>query len=263
MCQLLSLNFSKPVNSNFSYKGFRHRGASNPDGYGFAYYSDNAAQVIKQPIRADKSALSNFIENYPGFKSRIFLAHVRNASCGTVALKNTHPFSREDYTFMHNGTLRNYSNLELGRHKPVGDTDSEYVFCHLLDCIEKEKIHSWKIHNFQWLHQKLHQLNNYGSLNCIFSDGKFLFSYRDRNYHTGLYFTQRKAPFEYVCLADENFEVNLSEEKDASQKGFIICTEPLTDEHWEEFLPGELIIFRNGSMVFSSEVRNNIGGFYD
>jgi glutamine amidotransferase len=59
-----------------------------------------------------------------------------------------------------------------------------------------------------------------------------------------------------VRLEDEDFEVNLSEEKDPSQKGFIIATRRLTNERWENFYPGELIVFKDGNIVFSSSDRN-------
>jgi len=36
----------------------------------------------------------------------------------------------------------------------------------------------------------------------------------------------------------------------------IIATRPLTDERWDNFHPKELIIFRNGNIVFSSTGRN-------
>jgi glutamine amidotransferase len=55
---------------------------------------------------------------------------------------------------------------------------------------------------------------------------------------------------------DEDFEINLAEEKEETQRGFIIATKPLTDERWENFHPGELIVFRDGDIIFSSSGRN-------
>jgi glutamine amidotransferase len=55
-------------------------------------------------------------------------------------LENTHPFTRElwgrYWTFAHNGQLTGYKRLPTGRHRPVGDTDSEHAFCWLLDRLE-------------------------------------------------------------------------------------------------------------------------------
>jgi len=76
------------------------------------------------------------------------IAHIRYATTGAVSLENVHPFSRElwgiQWTFAHNGQVPKFdasTALEdqplLGQkttiddlhYNPVGDTDSEAVFC--------------------------------------------------------------------------------------------------------------------------------------
>jgi glutamine amidotransferase len=260
MCELLGMSFNKPVRPTLSFRGFRHRGDGNPHGWGIAYYPDKSVQVVKEPIRASESALSEFIKNYPQIESKIFVSHVRYTSVGSKSHMNTHPFQRElhgkEFVFAHNGTLDNYTELPIGRFMPVGETDSEYVFCHIMRCIEERNINEWTSENFRWLWNQLKTINDKGSLNCVFSDGEYLFCYHDKGGYNGLCFVQRKAPFSMVRLEDEDFEVNLSEEKDPSQKGFIIATRRLTNERWENFYPGELIVFKDGNIVFSSSDRN-------
>lgn len=260
MCELLGISFNQPVKPSLSFRGFRHRGKINPDGWGIAYYPDESVQVIKEPIRANRSSLSEFVKNYPGILSKILIAHVRYTSGTAVTHKNTHPFYRElngrEFVFAHNGTLLNYRDLRTGRFRSVGETDSEYAFCHIINCIEEREIDQWTNEQFRWLWNKLKTINDYGSFNCIFSDGVYLFCYYDNDGYNGLCFVQRKAPFNTVRLADEDFEINLSEEKDPFQKGFIIATRKLTDERWENFHAGELIVFKNGDIIFSSSSRN-------
>jgi len=253
------MSFNQRVRPSLSFKGFRNRGKRNLHGWGVAYYPDEAVQVIKEPIEADESPLSEFIEKYPDMKSKIFLAHVRLTSGTSVTYKNTHPFQRElngkEFVFAHNGTLHNYRGLEIGRFKPVGETDSEYAFCHILNSIEDKQINSWTKKSFEWLHNKLKEINDCGDFNCLFSNGEYLFCYYDRNGYNGLCFAQRKAPFNQVQLLDEDFKINLTEEKDPTQIGFIIATRRLTNEQWESFRPGELIVFKNGKIIFSSSGR--------
>lgn len=260
MCELLGMSFNQPVKPSLSFRGFRHRGNSNPHGWGIAYYPDESVQVIKEPIKVNRSSLSVFITNYPEIKSKIFIAHVRYTSGTAVTHKNTHPFYRElngrEFVFAHNGTLRNYSGLKRGRFKPVGETDSEYAFCHILNCIEEREINQWESEDFRWLWNQLKTINNYGNFNCIFSDGKYLFCYYDISGYNGLCFAQRKAPFNTVHLVDEDFEINLAEEKDPTQKGFIVATRRLTKERWENFHQGELIVFSDGNIIFSSSSRD-------
>lgn len=262
MCELLGMAFNQPVKPTLSFRGFRHRGESNPHGWGLAYYPDESVQVIKEPIKAGRSPLYEFIKNYPEIKSKIIIAHVRYTSGTSITHKNTHPFQRElngkEFVFAHNGTLHNYRGLETKRFIPVGETDSEYAFCHILNSIEKQHINlnCWTTKDFNWFHTKLEEINNHGSFNCLFSDGEYLFCYYDKNGYNGLCFVQRIAPFTTVHLIDEDFEINLAEEKDRSQKGFIVATKRLTDERWDNFHPAELIVFRNGDIVFSSTGRS-------
>ena len=261
MCELLGMSFNQPVKPTLSFRGFRHGGENNPHGWGLAYYPDISVQVIKEPIKASGSSLSEFIKNYQQIKSRIFISHVRYTSVGEKSHKNTHPFQRElngrDFVFAHNGTLHNYRGLSTGRFKPVGKTDSEYVFCHIINRIEERNINNiWTSKHFRWLWDQLKTVNNNGKFNCVFSDGEHLFCYYDKGGYNGLCFVHRKAPFNTVRLADEDFEINLSEEKEPSQKGFIIATRRLTNERWENFNPEELIVFKSGDIIFSSSGRD-------
>lgn len=43
------------------------------------------------------------------------------------------------HVLAHNGTLNGihtHPNFALGHYRPIGDTDSEHAFCHLLACME-------------------------------------------------------------------------------------------------------------------------------
>lgn len=273
MCELLGMSFNKPVRPKISFKGFKKRGDRNPHGWGLAYYPDRSVQVFKEPIKAATSHLAEFIIEYPTLKSNIFIGHVRLSSVGSISHKNTHPFQREldgkEYVFAHNGTLRflgdevrSLSQSEilsrtlpsLGRLKPIGETDSEYAFCHILHEIVRRKIQTWNSENFSILKWILQDVNKLGRFNCIFSDGEYLFCYHSRiDNPTGreLHLLQRKSPFGSIKLLDDDWEVDLQEEKDPNQTGYIIATEPLTNEHWIPFKTGELKVFKNGEMIYS------------
>lgn len=255
MCELLGMSFNQPVGVNLSFRSFRHRSDKNPHGWGIAYYPDESAQVIKEPMKAKESPLSKFFQDYPRIKSKIFISHVRYASAGENAHKNTHPFQRElfgkDFVFAHNGTLDYFWELPTGHFTPVGETDSEHVFCHILNWLEERRVRKWTEDDFDQLWEKLLAINELGTFNCVFSDGDYLFCYHDKNEYNDLHFVQRKAPFGVVRLKDEDFEINLSHEKDPSQKGFIVATRPLTSEAWKRFQPGEFVVFKDGEIVFS------------
>jgi glutamine amidotransferase len=248
--------FNEPVRPDISFRGFRHRGKKQPHGWGLGFYPDGkAAEIIKEHLSAHKSTLADFLRNYP-IRSRIFIGHVRCASRGDITYSNTHPFVRElnatEYIFAHNGTVE--TTFETRRFKRVGETDSENVFCWLMDNFYEKNIKEWKTADFDWLRNKLEEINKFGSLNCLLSDGEHLFCYADENgYNNGLFYTRRATPFRKVRLKDEDWEINLGEVKDPHQKGYIVATRALTDEEWQKFLPGELIVFRNGAVIYSSK----------
>lgn len=270
MCELLGMSFNLPVRPNISFRGFRHGGEDNPHGWGIAFYSDESAQVIKEPVKATGSRLARFIQHYQRAKSKIFIGHVRYTSVGSKSRKNTHPFYRElqgkEYVFAHNGTLHEYQDLELGRFKPIGETDSEHAFCHLLYRIEEKNILEWRSWDFDWLADTLQEINAYGTFNCIFSDGEHLFCYYDMKGYNGLCLLHRKPPYEEIELLDEDWRINLAEEKRPEQTGYIIATRKLTNatrkltnEAWEPLRFGELIVFKDGRIVYSNKRKSAEG----
>ena len=257
MCELLAIAFNKPVTPNLSLRGFQHRSQKNPHGWGLAYYQDNAAQIFKEPLRAKDSALAHFLRDY-AMESPIFLGHVRRASAGSHTLRNCHPFVREvqgiEITGMHNGTLRrNYRQaLPLGRYRPLGETDSEHAFCHILQALEDAQLSLKNPHAWPWLAEKCARINDYGDFNLILSDGERVFCYHDIRGYNGLYYVYREAPYEEVCLRDEDWVADFAVQKDQEQRGFVVASQPLTDEVWTRFEAGELIVIRQGSMIYSN-----------
>jgi predicted glutamine amidotransferase len=255
MCELLGLAFNSPVNPSLSFHGFRKKSKNNPHGWGLAFYPDKSCQIIKEPLKARKSYLSEFIQNYPQIKSNIFMAHVRRSIRGGINHQNTHPFLREvngtDYSFAHNGTLSNYKKYFLTHdYKPVGDTDSEAVFCHLLNRIKDECVGFSDKNDFYWLLDEFRTINDFGKFNCLLSDGEHFFSYLDEDGHNRMFYLQKKTPYGPICIKDDDFIVNLAEEKTPYQKGYVIATKQLTEEEWHKFKPGELMIIKNGEVIF-------------
>lgn len=251
MCELLGLNFNQPVRVSLSFRGFRHRGDHNPHGWGIARFDGRACQVFKEPICAVASNLATFLRDYALFVSTTFIGHVRYASRGNLTLRNTHPFVRtfrsREVALAHNGTVdRVMPETELTFH-PVGETDSEYLFCALLTRMSREQIR-WT--DFQDIETMLREFNGAGGMNCIFSEGDHLYCYRDRNGYNGLCWVERKPPFNYVSLRDEDWDVDLAEEKHPNQRGVVVATRPLTDEDWQPLSPGSLHVFQKGRSVY-------------
>ncbi|MCQ6253574.1 class II glutamine amidotransferase [Methanocaldococcus sp.] len=255
MCELLGICFNKKVNVELTLNSFKKDSEMHPNGWGIAFYPDEFVRVIKEPIKMNDALLPRCI-NWNNIKSKIFIAHIRKASTGSESYVNTHPFVRKlddkEIVFAHNGTLLGYEDLELDGYYPIGDTDSEYVFCYMLSQIEKREI-TWDKEGFDELLDILLDINYYGAFNCLFSDGEYLFAYRDCKGKKDLHFLKRKPPYGKIRLKDEDYVINLGDVKNVSEEGFIIATNPLTNENWESFENGELIVFKNGEMIYSNK----------
>ena len=268
MCDLLGMSFSIPINARISLDIFQLRGEVNPDGWGLAYYRDEHLQIIKEAKAAVESTLFDFIENYP--QSKTFISHVRRSTRGVPSYFNTHPFYRRsvtasaavEYAFAHNGTLTDLSNLPLGHFKPLGETDSEHAFCYVIDGIAKREINHWDQADYGFLENILRDINSsVNTFNCIFSDGTYLFCYSDENRHNdGLRFFRHDQATGHVEMVADDFKLgsieiesaNIGGINEESQTGYVIVTRALTDDAWVEFNPGELIVFKDGEIVYPS-----------
>lgn len=253
MCELLGLNFNQPVRASLSFRGFRHRGEHNPHGWGIARFDGRACQVFKEPIKAPSSRMAAFLRDYESFVSKTFIGHVRYASVGGHTLENTHPFvrvfRRHEVALAHNGTLHwDQAEAPLKFHR-VGSTDSEQLLCALLTALSNQGI---RFADFQRIEEVLRGFNRLGTMNVLFSEGDHLYCYRDQSGYNGLCMTERTAPFDTISLRDEDWEVDLDEEKRSDQRGFVIATRPLTYEPWHDLTQGDLHVFKDGVCVFGA-----------
>jgi glutamine amidotransferase len=136
MCRLFGLTAGEqPVRATFwlleAPDSLAQQSRHNPDGYGIATFrSDGSPEVDKRPAAAFED--EQFAREARELESPTFLAHVRYASTGAVALANTHPFAQHGRVLAHNGHIGELGKLEsrLGEYRRLvhGDTDSERFF---------------------------------------------------------------------------------------------------------------------------------------
>ena len=195
MCQLLGLSFNKEIQPANYLSALISNSHLHPDGWGVAYYPDgsSSATVFKEPVPGYKSQLAPFLYKYPFFKTNLAIAHIRKATRGSITFDNTHPFARcyvgRDFVFAHNGTLPKKQKLTRLSFLPKGQTDSERAFCYLLSQLKTRLIRpigedsseGYSSIDFQVIHEILADINVKadGAFNCVFSDGRYLFCYRD------------------------------------------------------------------------------------
>jgi len=255
-----------PASITLSLNEFaRHGGETGPhaDGWGVAFYEGPDANLIRESTSAADSELMSTLRGYR-VASEIVLAHIRHASFGPVELKNTHPFRREIggrvHTFAHNGDLPGIeSHFQLdpaGPFRPVGNTDSEFAFCVLMERLAGLRAGGRDVlepsARRQLVAEFAGEIGRLGSANFLYSDGDLLFAH-------GHLRTQAdgsvRAPGLHVICVECNHGAGRSElasvrlESERVQRVTLVSTMPLTDGDWRPLQAGELLVLKAGEII--------------
>ena len=257
MCELLGMSANVPTDICFSFTGLIQRGGNtgpHKDGWGITFYEGKGFRTFKDPNQSCDSQIAELVQSYP-IKSRAVVSHIRQANRGQVNLENTHPFTRElwgrYWTFAHNGQLSDYRSLKTGRHRPVGETDSELSFCWLLNKLESRfpEPPQDMMAMFAYVAECCDELRQFGVYNMMLSDGEFVMTFCTNH----LYWITRKAPFGKATLLDEDVTINFQMETTPNDVVSVIATQPLTgNETWHRMKPGEFNLFHFGELVLSN-----------
>ena len=260
MCQLLGMNCNVPTDICFSFTGFRARGGltdHHQDGFGIAFFEGHGARLFLDPGASSTSPVAELIRHYP-IRSLNVISHIRKATQGAIGLDNTHPFQRElwgqYWIFAHNGNLLDYHPPLNGRFLPVGATDSERAFCHILQTLaarfpdgapEPAALHAT-------LRELAIEIGGHGEFNFLLSNGERLFTHCS----TRLAYIIRQAPFAVAHLSDEDVSVDFNSVTTPNDRVAVIATQPLTNnEVWTVIEPGTLLAFHHGAPETLGEVR--------
>ncbi len=123
------------------------------------------------------------------------MAHIRHASMGERAYRNTQPFGRElagrMHIFAHNGWLPGLLEAEPFRSlrfSTMGETDPEQAFCRLLERLQD----IWRTGEIPALEARMAvvstfaaNLRTFGPANFLYADGDVLFAHGDRRKRAG------------------------------------------------------------------------------
>lgn len=252
MCELLGMSANTPTDLCFSFTGLTQRGGKtgpHKDGWGVAFYEGKGIRSFHDSSPSSESEIANMVQNLP-IKSKTALCHIRQANVGEVCLANTHPFIREmwgrNWVFAHNGQINGFTS-EAGLYEPIGDTDSESIFCDLMNHIRSNL--SREASPAQIAESLVELAKNYaaqGVFNCLLSNGDWLFTFCS----TKLASITRRAPFGPACLNDADVTIDFSAETTPNDVVSVITTEPLTsDEAWDVYQPGEWRLWQGGEVV--------------
>jgi len=265
MCELFAMSSLMPTMVDFSLESLARRGgAEGPhrDGWGVAFYADRDALLLREPAAASESALVRHIERHGPPSTRV-ISHIRLATSGDAVLRNTQPFVRElggrAHVFAHNGDLPQIIGdpvFAVRRFQPIGETDSEFAFCHLLTRLED----LWRAAEGEVpaLAERLGviaevsaRLRTLGTANFLYSDSDVLFVHADHRTQPGsevvlpgLYVLARSCQESVPDLSGSGVVLET-----AQQALTLVASVPLTDEDWRPLARGEVLAIAGGSIL--------------
>src|SRR5688572_23485605 len=139
MPNLLAMSFEGELAPSFDLVCLQP-GRKLPDGWGMGYYpgGEPSAVVLKEPAPPQGSIRGQLARAWEHLESSLFVLHIRTATWGAISDANTQPFirswGRRDWMFGHSGSLAHRLPVdEKARFEPVGSTDTEQIFCTLMN----------------------------------------------------------------------------------------------------------------------------------
>jgi glutamine amidotransferase len=202
--------------------------AINGDGFGLGWYGEKPYPGIYReilPAWADQNLLSLCRQ----ITSGLFFAHVRASTGTSTSRANCHPFSYNNWMFMHNGQIADYDKVRRDIENLIpddcykareGTTDSEALFLALFHFgLQDDPVAA-----VSKLCNKVNQLMAQKGITDAFrftatlSDGECIYAFR--------YSSDKRAPSLYYRCDGE---------------GVVIASEPLDiqEKEWHEVEPGQ------------------------
>ena len=262
MCELFAISSQVPTRVTFSLEEFsRHGTSAGPlaDGWGLAFYDGSDAQLFREPKPAASSEWMKFILTHP-YYSRCVMSHIRNATAGRVALRNTQPFSRvlrgQRHVFCHNGNLEDIqSRVKLGQFSPIGETDSEYGFCRLMDRLtaiwqgERPSLEE----RIGVISEVLIEFTCLGPTNILYSDSEFLYAFAHQRTQDngrveapGMYYQERHCDCDHDALQDSGVQIH-----NMAQDLLLFASVPLSTEGWHACAASQLMVVADGKIILT------------
>ena len=95
------------------------------------------------------------------------------------------------------------------------------------------------------------QLQAFGIVNILLSDGNFLFVYCSNTLH----WITRRAPFGLACLIDEDISIDFQQETTPNDVVTVIATLPLTsNEQWHKMSANHYLLFQDGESIAEKSI---------
>ncbi len=261
MPNLLAMSFEGELAPSFTLHCL-DAGRTLPDGWGLGYYpaGEPSSAILKEPAPPQGSMRSQLALAWEQVASSLFVLHIRHATWGSLSDANTQPFSRawgrRDWLFAHAGSLDKKPTEIPGPFEPIGSTDTEQLFCTLLNKLVAMKWKNLAEADLDAIVSWLSELNEHGGMTMCVTDGRDLLVHADRR-GAPMWIGALTPPYEKIAIGDDDLEIDLTKRGAKARKGMIVCTEQLgalagdADKavKWRRLAPGELLVIREGAVI--------------
>jgi len=271
MPNLLAMSFEGELAPSFDLRCL-HAGHALPDGWGLGYYpaGEPSAAVLKEPAPPHGSIRGELVKAWEHLEASLFVLHVRTATWGPNTDANTQPFVRcwggREWMIGHAGSLTSRLDEKFEpAFEPVGATDTERVFCVLLERIAARGWPSIAEADLHILHEWLLELNTLGGLDMVLCDGRDLLAYADRFGSGRLHVAEVLPPYHGVAFGDADVWIDLTSRGSKPRKGCVVSSSPLASEgasaplSWQQLGRGELVLIRQGAVVGGRMTEEAVG----
>lgn len=258
MCKLLVLSGNRESDVKALLELFVKRfGSKNPDGWGVAFLDTSTnLYFTKKFYHRDLRVLEEaFFKEIKKMETKSLLAHLRKASIGQKCLENCHPFENyidgHQFVFMHNGSVwpRRIFESKLVNHKPKSSdpTDSELIFCYILDELEENgvNLNSWQdvVEAINEIVLKIRSESLLTKLNFVLADRNYIYCY---NYD--------ELQYSAIERDLESNSSNKSQTVDLKDGEIIVCSKPFLENISWHFIPKKTnIVLHNGEILCISK----------
>lgn len=261
MPNLLAMSFEGELAPSFTLHCLG-AGRTLPDGWGLAYYpsGEPSSAILKEPAPPQDSIRSQLALAWEQVESNVFVLHIRHATWGALSDANTQPFSRtwgrRDWLMAHAGSLDRKDPDVPGPFEPVGSTDTEQIFCGLLNRFVERGWRSMAEVDLDVLGTWLEALDEVGDVTMCLADGRDLLVHAGRR-GTQLWLGTLTPPYERIAFGDEDLDLDLTRRGAKARKGIVVCTQQLAPRDgdapramtWRKLDPGALLVIREGAVI--------------
>ncbi len=208
--------------------------AVNGDGFGIAWYGTRPDPGLYKdvlPAWSDR----NLLNLCTHISAPLFLAHVRASTEGETSRTNCHPFTYENWSFMHNGQTGSFAKLRRPLEAVLSDdlyalrtgsTDSELIFLLMLQFGLQDSPDQACRAVIAQFHKAAEEQNvvPFFRMTCVLSDGQNLYGFR--------YASDGRYPTLYMS-------------RSFLSGGLVLASEPLdaNSANWQPVAPNQFVCF--------------------